>query len=76
LLQQTYRNMVSYFSTPPSEVSVVCVMEDWQYPPKQATDIGWAYVAINSDSESEAVSVIISKTQDRCAIRHIEWGRP
>lgn len=76
LLEQTYRDMINYFLIPATEISVVCVMEDWQYPPKQTTDIGWAYVSINSDSECEAVAVIVCKKQDCYAIRHIEWGRP
>ena len=76
LLQQTYQDMISYFLIPPTEISVVCVMEDWQYPPKQTTDIGWAYVSIHSDSECEAVTVIVCKKQNRYAIRHIDWGRP
>lgn len=75
-LQQTYQDMVSYFLTPPDEVSVAAFMDDWQYPAKQAPDIGWAYVSIHSDSEAEAVTVIVCQEQEHYAIRSIEWYRP
>ncbi len=75
-LQQTYQNMINYFLVPPALTSVEYRMDDWQYPPKQTADIGWAYVSIHSDCEGEGVTVIVCKEQDRYAIRHIEWGRP
>jgi hypothetical protein len=43
LLQQTYQNMVGYFLTSPSEISIEYVMQDWQY--------------IHSDSEDSLKSV-------------------
>jgi len=36
--------MISYGSSPVTEVELMNSMEDW--PSKQATDIGWAYVAL------------------------------
>jgi hypothetical protein len=40
------------------------VMQNWQYPPKQASDIAWIYVSIHSDSECEAVTVIACQEQE------------
>ncbi|CAG1023469.1 hypothetical protein DOJK_02384 [Patescibacteria group bacterium] len=76
LLQQTYINMVSYFLTPPHQCRIEVFMDDWAYPPKQESDMGWVYVSINADSDGEAVTVIISQEQDHDVIRYIEWGRP
>jgi hypothetical protein len=74
LLESTYKQMVEYFENPPSLVMVVNTMEDW--PSKQPKDIGWAYAAIASDSESEAVTVVVCEEAGGHLIRTIEWGRP
>jgi hypothetical protein len=75
-LQATYSQMVDYFQTPPTLVEITATLEDWQWPVKQANDIGWAYAAICSDSESEAVTVIVCSENGKLLIRNLEWGRP
>ena len=75
-LQETYTNMVSYFLAPANKCNIEVFMDDWAYPLKQASDIGWVYVSINADCDGEAVMVIVCEEQDHYAIRYIEWGRP
>ena len=74
LLESTYREMVEYFETPPTLVTVVNTMEDW--PDRGPKDIGWAYAAISGESESEAVTVVVVDDGVNHVVRSIEWGRP
>ncbi len=73
-LQRRYSEMVGYFEMPPHHIEVVETMTEW--PDQQPEDIGWAYVAIASDRESEAVIVIVCIENGRGLIRQVEWGRP
>jgi hypothetical protein len=69
-LKKTYDTMVE----PIGKVSGAKLMEsmtDW--PDKQSGDIGWAYVAIEGEQGSEAVTVVVTRDKK---IRSIEWGRP
>jgi hypothetical protein len=50
------------------------ILEDW--PGKQAGDLAVVYVALNGDSFSEAVTLILATYGDEVLIRHFEWGRP
>ena len=54
-----------------SGTQVMQTMTKW--PDKQPSDIGWAYVAINGATGSEAVMVVVTKEKK---IRTVEWGRP
>ncbi|HNC91251.1 MAG TPA: hypothetical protein PL000_20160 [Anaerolineales bacterium] len=49
-------------------------MEQW--PDQRPNDVGWAYVAIDGEGFSEAVTVIVENERQTPAIRYIEWGRP
>jgi hypothetical protein len=49
-------------------------MDDW--PGKCADDVGWAYVGIEGDGFTEAISVIIVTINGKLLIREVEWGRP
>lgn len=73
-LEATYSNMIEYFEKPPTFIQVMNTLEDW--PAKQPGDIGWAYVAISGESESEAVAVIVCAENGKHLVRNIEWGRP
>lgn len=77
-LEQTYRKMVSYFTTAANHTEVVEALSDW--PGKLATDVAWVYVAIDNGKDSEAVSVTLEiaqgNAQNAVQIRLIEWGRP
>ena len=69
-LQTQYETMVQ----PIGAISGTKVMQTMtKWPDKQATDIGWAYVAIEGATASEAVTVIVTKEKK---IRSVEWGRP
>lgn len=73
-LELTYSNMIEYFENSPNFIQVMNTLEAW--PAKQPGDIGWAYVAISGESESEAVAVIVCSENGKMLIRDIEWGRP
>ena len=74
LLESSYREMVQYFETPPNIAMVMNTLEDW--PDRRPKDVGWAYAAIAGESESEAVTVVVSDEGGRHLVRSIEWGRP
>jgi hypothetical protein len=74
VLESTYQEMVEYFETPPHLVMVMNTLEDW--PDKRPNDIGWAYAAIAGESESEAVTVVVTDAGGHRVVRSVEWGRP
>ena len=49
-------------------------LEDW--PGKQADDLAVAYVALNGENFSEAVTLTLAEYGHEILIRHLEWGRP
>jgi hypothetical protein len=49
-------------------------LEDW--PGKQANDLVVAYVALNGENFSEAVTLTLAEYGLEILIRHLEWGRP
>jgi hypothetical protein len=51
-------------------------LSDWQYPPRQSSDLGWAYVSIGGESYSEAVTVTVTLEDGEARIRTVEFGRP
>ena len=55
-------------------VDVGHTMEDW--PGKQASDVGWAYVSIGGDVYSEAITVIVTEENGALKVRDVEFGRP
>jgi hypothetical protein len=46
------------------------------WPAKQPGDLGWAYVGIEGDDFTEAVTVTVASIGGQPLIRHVEWGRP
>jgi hypothetical protein len=69
-LQQTYEKMVEPIGKV-SDAQLTRTMTDW--PDKQPTDAGWAYVSIIGELGGEGLTLVI--TRDR-KIRSIEFGRP
>jgi hypothetical protein len=69
-LQRSYDAMVEPIGKV-SGTKLVQTMTDW--PQKESGDAGWAYVAIEGELGSEAVTVIVTRSKK---IRMIEWGRP
>ena len=69
-LQRSYDTMVEPIGKV-RETKLMQSMTDW--PEKQSSDLGWAYVAIEGELGSEAVTVVVT---DKKKIRMLEWGRP
>lgn len=59
---------------PISPIEVGQTMTDW--PGKQASDVGWAYVSIGGNVYSEAVIVIVTSEDGEQKVRDVEFGRP
>jgi hypothetical protein len=60
-------------------IHVVQVMDDFtleDWPGKQADDLAVAYVALNGENFSEAVTLTLAEYGQEILIRHLEWGRP
>ena len=49
-------------------------MEDW--PGRESSDAGWAYVSVGGDIYSEAVTVVVTVEDGELKIRTAEFGRP
>ena len=69
-LQKQYETMVESIGKV-TGTQVMNTMTAW--PDKQPTDTGWAYVSINGELGSEAVTVVVTRDKK---IRTVEWGRP
>jgi hypothetical protein len=55
-------------------VEIVQTMDDW--PDKQPSDAGWAYVSIGGDVYSEALTVVVTLEDGSLKVRDVEFGRP
>ena len=55
-------------------VEVGMTMENW--PEKQPSDVGWAYVSVGGDVYSEAVTVVVTLEGRDLRVRSVEFGRP
>jgi hypothetical protein len=49
-------------------------MEDW--PGRQPSDAGWAYVSVGGDVYSEAITVVVTREGGVLRVRTVEFGRP
>jgi hypothetical protein len=67
--------MIHYWPTKSvTSIEVIETLEAW--PARLPGDVGWVYVAINGDGESEAVSGVVTQVEGVPLIRDLEWGRP
>jgi hypothetical protein len=57
-----------------TSVQIVQTMDDW--PGKQPSDAGWAYVSIGGDVYSEALTVVVTLEDGSLKVRDVEFGRP
>jgi hypothetical protein len=73
-LRTAFETIVPNDWGPMGLIEVGQTMENW--PGKQPTDIGWAYVSIGGDVYSEAISVVVTSENGEAKIREIEFGRP
>jgi hypothetical protein len=55
-------------------VEVIETMPDW--PGREPSDAGWAYVSVGGEMYSEAVTVIVTVEADVPRVRTVEFGRP
>lgn len=56
----------------PIEIGVT--MEDW--PGREPSDVGWAYISVGGDAYSEAVTVVVTAEEGGLKVRTVEFGRP
>jgi len=81
-LKSNYEQMTSYFDAPVNRIEVSHVDPPWaSWPGKEASDVGWAYVSIDSippDAGAclEAICVRVVLESGRHLIAQVEWGRP
>jgi hypothetical protein len=73
-IQQNYEGMTAASNGAALTTEVVETLTDW--PDKQSGDVGWAYVAINGDTFSEAVTLTLCEEQGNTVVRDVVWGRP
>lgn len=72
-LKAHYEQMTSYWDAPADQIEVSYVDPPWaSWPGKEESDVGWAYVSI--DSEQVCVRVVIESGHH--LIAQVEWGRP
>jgi hypothetical protein len=76
LMRLAVAKMTAYAPGPIRRVEVLDEFVLHQWPAKQPDDIASVYVALEGDSFSEAVSVVLTETPDGIRIRDLEWGRP
>jgi hypothetical protein len=55
-------------------IEIGLTMEDW--PGKESSDVGWAYVSVGGDVYSEAVTVVVTREEKELKVRTVELGRP
>jgi hypothetical protein len=73
-LKEEVDQMTSYAPGPIQHVEVTEPWKDW--PDRKPGDISTVYVALTSESFSEAVIVVVCSTPAGTRIREIDWGRP
>jgi len=55
-------------------IEVGQTMTNW--PGKQPSDLGWAYVSIGGNVYSEAIVVVVASENGEARVREVEFGRP
>ena len=55
-------------------IEVGKTMEDW--PGRELSDVGWAYLSVGGDLYSEAVTVVVTREEGELKVRTVEFGRP
>jgi hypothetical protein len=73
-LEAAFETIVPIDWTTVGPIEVGEAMEDW--PGKEPSDVGWAYVSVGSDVYSEAVIVVVTREEGELRVRTVEFGRP
>lgn len=56
------------------ETLALDAMEGW--PEREYLDVGWVYIPLVTDTLNEALTLIMTTTNDGLRIRYLEMGRP
>jgi hypothetical protein len=73
-MQAAFEAIVPNDWSPIDPVEVGQTMEDW--PGRNPSDVGWAYVSVGGDEYSEAVVVVVTLEGNALRVRTVEFGRP
>ena len=73
-LQAAFESIVPVDWGTVGPVEVGQTMEDW--PGREPSDVGWAYVSVGGDLYSEAITVVVTLEEGEMRVRAVEFGRP
>jgi hypothetical protein len=73
-LQAAFERIVPVDWKTVGPIEVGGTLEDW--PGRQPSDVGWAYVSVGGDVYSEAVTVVVTLEEGELRVRAVEFGRP
>jgi hypothetical protein len=73
-LQAAFESIVPVDWNTAGPIEVGQTMEDW--PGREPSDVGWAYVSVGGDEYSEAVTVVVTLEEGELRVRTVEFGRP
>jgi hypothetical protein len=73
-LQAAFERIVPVDWKTVGPIEVGKTMEDW--PGRELSDVGWAYVSVGGDLYSEAVTVVVTREEGELKVRTVEFGRP
>jgi hypothetical protein len=73
-MQAAFEAIVPIDWTTVDPIEVGETMEDW--PGRNPSDAGWAYVSMGGDMYSEAITVVVTLEGGVLRVRTVEFGRP
>src|SRR6185295_403186 len=73
-LQAAFETIVPVDWTTVGPIEVGQTMDDW--PGREPSDVGWAYVSVGGDVYSEAITVVVTLEDGELRVRTVEFGRP
>jgi hypothetical protein len=73
-LQAAFESIVPVDWKTVGPIEVGQTMEDW--PGREPSDVGWAYVSVGGDVYSEALTVVVTLEAGELRVRTVEFGRP
>lgn len=73
-LQAAFESIVPVDWKTIGPIEVGETMEDW--PGRELSDVGWAYISVGGDAYSEAITVVVTLEAGELKVRTVEFGRP
>jgi len=73
-LQAAFESIVPVDWQTIGPIEVGETMDDW--PGREPSDVGWAYLSVGGDVYSEAVTVVVTLENGELKVRTVEFGRP